>query len=380
MEKPEEEWRQLLADHAGDEWWHEVIRLAAAHTGLGTSPSRRIRFFDTLLEAGHTVLVGHCAVDAGGRLPKPTRETVIRRLYTRMTDTALSPAERYAAAEPWDALHGPPDDVNAWVRCPACGAGKQDLYVGKYPVTNAQYALFVAAGGYEEPRWWGGDKSDAWRWRKAGQRNYSSAGTDQPEYWRHARFGKSRRGHPVVGVSWYEAVAYCAWLTDLLARVRHEDTGLSEAEHALVADLLTAGVQAVRLPGDREWIRLAGGDQGGRYPWDRPGQPVRNSGNTAAITARANVSEANLRATTPVAMYPAGASHPFELHDLAGNVWEWLETWSGNDERYKALRGGSWHRLTHSARVSARLDDSPSDSSIIIGFRVVSPVVLAAGS
>lgn len=373
VEKPEEEWRQLLADHAGDEWWHEVIRLAAAHTGLGTSPSRRIRFFDTLLEAGHTVLAGHCAVDAGGRLPKPIRETVIRRLYTRMTDTALSPAERYAAAEPWDALHGPPDDVNAWVRCPACGDGKQDLYVGKYPVTNAQYALFVAAGGYEEPRWWGGEDSEDWAWRTSRHPNYRGEdAVSQPEYWRHARLGKSRRGHPVVGVSWYEAAAYCTWLTDLLARARHEDTGLREAERALVADLLTAGVQAVRLPGGREWVRLAGGDQGDHYPWDRPGQPVTNSGNTAAVTARANVSAANLGATTPVAMYPAGASHPFELHDLAGNVWEWTSGF--------ALRGGSWGSDSSRARVSARNVDYPSASDNDFGFRVVSPVVLAAGS
>lgn len=357
--------------HAGDSWWHEIILLATAMDEKLLSFERREELFGELLAHDLIVLAGACAVDAGDRLPAPAREQVVSRLYTRMTDTALSPAERYAAAEPWDALHGPPDDVNAWVRCPACGDGKQDLYVGKYPVTNAQYALFVAAGGYEEPRWWGGDKSNAWQWRKAGQRNYSSAGTDQPEYWRHARLGKSRRGHPVAGVSWYEAAAYCTWLTDLLARARHEDTGLSEAERALVADLLTAGVQAVRLPSDGEWTRLAGGYQGVRYPWDRPGQPVTNSGNTAAITARANVSEANLRATTPVAMYPAGASHPFELHDLAGNIWEWASGFS--------LRGGSWYNYANGARVPSRGVSGPSDSNDLIGFRAVSPVVLAAG-
>ena len=154
--------------HAGDSWWHEIILLATAIDEKLLSAERREELFEQLLTHEQIVLAGECAVDAGDRLPAPTRDRVMARLYARMTDATLPPAERFAAAEPWDALHGPPDDVNAWVRCPACGDGKQDLYVGKYLVTNAQYALFVAAGGYDEPRWGGGENSEGWQGGEAG--------------------------------------------------------------------------------------------------------------------------------------------------------------------------------------------------------------------
>ena len=120
-----------------------------------------------------------------------------------------------------DALGWLPEDLNGWARCPATADDERDLLAGRYPVTNAQYELFLRAGGYDDPAYWGGEASDGWRWRTGGERPISdSKGKDEPEYWQEARFGRDRRGFPAGGVAWYEAAAYCAWLAAPLRRAR----------------------------------------------------------------------------------------------------------------------------------------------------------------
>ena len=93
---------QAVLAHAGDPWWEEVILLAAAHDLL--SEERRELLLVALLEQGHLILVGQCAVDAGTRLPAPLREQIKNQLYARMTDGTRDPKERYAAGLQLDAL------------------------------------------------------------------------------------------------------------------------------------------------------------------------------------------------------------------------------------------------------------------------------------
>jgi formylglycine-generating enzyme required for sulfatase activity len=253
-----------------------------------------------------------------------------------------------------------PGDLDTWVEVEIPNPKFQTprrIYVGRYPVTNHQFARFIAADGYKERgrRWW---SDEGWAWRI--EKHDSYRGEDpvtQPEYWDHPRFGKNRRGYPVVGVSWYEANAYCAWLTEEL-----EVSGFKfRVWHGGKPETLNLGSETltVRLPTEAEWVAAAGGEEGDRYPWG-----------TKWHESCANTREGGIDGTTPVAMYPSGQSLP-GVWDMGGNVWEWMRSWYDEEHRRRALRGGSWYGDREFARVRARVRLGPDRSYFNGGFRVV---------
>lgn len=369
----DDEMLTAIIDHAEDSWWREVILLAVAHERL--SNKRRKLLLEALLKAGRVVLVGECAIDAGGRLPHPTRKLIVDQLYTQMVDDKCESQVRFEAGKTLDGLGWLPSDMNQWVPCEGCGEAGETVLVMKYPVTSAQFALFMAAGGYENPSYWGGEDSQGWRWRLSEHNDWRGKGpVTEPEYWQGAEYGKQRRGFPVVGVSWYEGTAYGRWLTDVLARLLAGDESVTAEERDLVADLVEAGARQVRLPTEAVWECVAGGGDNERYPWDTPNRPVTN--NKADIAKRANVSENNVNGTTPVGMHPQGASDPFGVWDLAGNMWEWTDSWYDTGERRRVLRGGSWDLNSEYARAGVRYYFHPDFSDDHIGFRLVSPIIL----
>ena len=162
---------------------------------------------------------------------------------------------------------------------------EQSFAIARYPVTVAQFGLFMAAGGYEEPRYWGGTHSDGWQWRMKDHGSYRGEGpVTQPEYWLQPRWHGQNR--PIVGVSWYEAAAYCAWLA--------EESG-----------------REYRLPTEEEWERAARHTDGRQYAWGNDGQD-----------GIINSSEAGISRTTAAGAFPRGAA-ACGAQDMSGNVWEW---------------------------------------------------------
>ncbi len=162
----------------------------------------------------------------------------------------------------------------------------------------------------------------------------------------------------MVGASWYEAAAYAAWLMEQLSVEGYELQVWRNGQ--LAAFSLQPGT-LVRLPTDAEWLRLAGGEKEGkqeRYPWDAPGSRSVTDLETAACKkdapGAANTYEAGLGGTSPVAMYPLGAGQPFGLWDLAGNAWEWTDSWYDKEQTVRVLRGGSWNPRQRLARPSGR--------------------------
>lgn len=174
--------------------------------------------------------------------------------------------------------------------------------IAKYPLTNGQYAPFIEAGGYGQKKWW----------TEAGWQTRESEKWTEPRYWRDAQWNQP--DCPVVGVSWYEAVAYCAWLSEVSG-------------------------ERIVLPTEQQWQRAAQGDSQRAYPWgdDWDCNRCNNS-----------VSPCDSNQTTAVTAYEGRGDSPFGVVDMSGNVYEWCLTeyksGSANINRTEALvlRGGSW--------------------------------------
>ena len=217
-------------------------------------------------------------------------------------------------------------DIERWLETetPRHTVHLDAFWIDAHPVTVAQYKKFIDATDYEKPRLWDDERFN---------------GPDQP----------------VVGVSWYDAMAYCQW----------------------------AGK---RLPTETEWEKAArGGLVGKRFPW---GDPDIDG-------TKANYDQ-NESGTTPVRKYPANG---YGLYDMAGNVWEWcLDEYQAdfyakspaenpfpegdtssvidnftNVKTRRVLRGGSWYYGPGNLRCAARDGDRPDLRDSNLGFRCASP-------
>ena len=206
-----------------------------------------------------------------------------------------------------------------------------DYTMARTPITQAQYAAFVQATGRRAPN--------------------MDADWVQPYNWSGTTPPGGKEDHPVVLVSWHDAVAYCHWLA--------EATG-----------------KPYRLPTEAEWEKAARGTDGLIYPWGNEWDPQR-----------CNFGEGGSGGTTAVGTYPRGAS-PYELLDMAGNVWEWCSSlhrgypYRADDGREdsgasgsRVVRGGSFLFHRYGARCAVRLSYNPDNRDYNLGFRVVvSPI------
>jgi formylglycine-generating enzyme required for sulfatase activity len=194
--------------------------------------------------------------------------------------------------------------------------------MARYPVTNAEYLAYVQATGKAPPR-----------------------------HWKGGEIPEGLDDHPVVSVSWRDAEAYCAWLSE---KLKHRDR------------------ERVRLPTEAEWEYAARGAEGRTYPW----------GEEPPAKDRANYGDSNA-GTSPVGSFPKGAT-PEGLHDLAGNVWEWCADWYGPYSEFtgpnpkgpdkgetRVLRGGAFDDGAELLRAASRGNGLRDVGDLRVGFRVV---------
>jgi formylglycine-generating enzyme required for sulfatase activity len=199
--------------------------------------------------------------------------------------------------------------------------------IARYPITHAQFQAFIEDGGYADRRWWQGL-------------------AEHPETPAEPQW--SEPNHPRETVSWYEAMAFCAWLSARRG-------------------------EAITLPTEEQWEKAARGMAGGAYPYPCDGYR----------SGYANIDELMDRhtfgRTTPVGIYPQGAS-PDGVLDLVGNVWEWClneyrrpaQIGKGGKES-RVLRGGSWNHSLGNARASGRDKLRPYFRLVNVGIRVLVP-------
>ena len=199
--------------------------------------------------------------------------------------------------------------------------------IARYPITNRQYALFIAEGGYANPAWW---SEYGWRVRER-------QGWIEPRYWGQRDFDGD--DSPVMGVTWHEAGAFCCWLS-------------------------AATGEPVTLPTEQQWQRAAQGDDGREFPW----------GSDDPDETRCNWAR-NVDGTTPVTQYPLGAS-PYGVMDLSGNVWEICRTsWDSGGTHLdgaerRIVRGGCWvNDSPITLMVTQRDGPHPADTYHLFGFR-----------
>ena len=256
-------------------------------------------------------------------------------------------------------------DLYRFIEIRAAPERPSPFWIGKYPVTNAQYARFLDETDFVKEDFWKGflkfnkDCIQIGRWKDEGLewlQKESDGERIEPRFWSDDKFGNRNPENPVVGITWYEANAYCNWLCS-----HWQELTESRATPSLRPRL-------VRLPLELEWLTAAGGDKPwGRYPWDAP---RRATSDKEEIVRRANVAESKIGHTTAVNAYLYGSA-PFGVMALAGNVWEWQANYHGVKEGWLALRGGSWFSSREFARVSFRGGFRPQFRDNVVGFRVV---------
>jgi formylglycine-generating enzyme required for sulfatase activity len=215
-----------------------------------------------------------------------------------------------------------------------------------------QYRRFMQANGYNRREFW---SDDGWAWRtgtydnkvpKEHRDRLSRRPVNkrhEPYFWHDLKWNNPLA--PVVGVSWFEAKAYCNWLAQELKR-------------------------RVRLPTNGEWARAAREAYGCKYPWGN--EFDRRRLNCAAWWQDddyVSFFDDRIASTTIVGQFAEGNS-PAGVSDLGGNVWEWT-SWGCSKAR-RLVRGGAWNDEFLNLHTTSDAN-FPDFADTGIGFRVVSP-------
>jgi formylglycine-generating enzyme required for sulfatase activity len=222
-----------------------------------------------------------------------------------------------------------------------------EYFIGRFPVTNDDYARFLRATGYPSPG------VRVLPLVAAASHDSVFRELAAPYVWESAVAPAGHGNHPVVLIRYDDAQAYCAWLSTAIGR-------------------------AVRLPTEAEWEKAArGGLEGRRYPWG----PDIDGASANFLTDPASKRQ---RGTRPTGTYEP---NPFGLYDMSGNVWEWVSDWYAGDYygqgdardpqgpasgNMRIVRGGGWTTDNVAMlRCAYRHRVPPDTYTYGIGFRIV---------
>ena len=216
---------------------------------------------------------------------------------------------------------------------PARNVNLDKFWIDIHEVTNEQYLEFVIATGH----------------RPALDDSCETPACRKGNLWKGKSFPKEIAHQPVTQVNWYDAEEYCQW-------------------------------RGKRLPTEAEWEKAARGPMGNMYPWGNSPPPGK---------ATYRRKWAGVRTMTDVGSYPSGVS-VYGVHDLAGNVWEWVADWYGQKYyqekvrenpkgpetgKFKVVRGGSWVNYADTLHSAFRRWSRPEVRFNDTGFRCAKDAV-----
>ncbi|MBL8191084.1 MAG: SUMF1/EgtB/PvdO family nonheme iron enzyme, partial [Acidobacteria bacterium] len=340
------------------EWWERTNWEVAAVLFAGLYNNDCTKAVEWVAEANPEVAaqcidlsgVGHTLnADARKRLTKEWTDR-LTNLKSDSNPKARAAVGRALAITRWDyrkgvgVVDGLPDIE--WKEIPEgeflYGEKSQKLtlptfWISRFPVTYAQFQTFVDdPEGLKDTRWFEG---------LAASEEEHQAGDQAFKF----------DNHPRERVSWYQAMAFCRWLSWRMGTT---------------FDLKKVTEWAVRLPTEFEWVKAARGTDGRLYPY----------GNDFDQT-KGNTYETGIGQTSAVGIFPNGAS-PYGVEEMSGNVWEWCLTDYGKpqiearkenlgNDNTRVLRGGSWGSGQVYARAVCRYYVRPANRDFNFGFRVL---------
>ncbi len=345
------------------QWWQRTNWEEAAVLLAGLYSDDATPIIEWLSDA-QPEIAAQCIARSGAHTPETTRAVMREKWLPRLTDVQSEPNAlaraaigRALAQTGLDNRHGVgvrdglPDIADLVIPAGSFKYGDKGesdnqpqtlklpaFRISRYPVTMAQFQCFVDDNGYGDDRWWQDLAADEKHRREPGEQAFKFA------------------NHPREGVSWYDAIAFCRWLS------WRWDGGY---------DLKKIDEWKARLPTEFEWERAARGTDGRLYPYEGEFDP-----------AKGNVAQSIGETTNAVGIYPHGAS-PDGVEEMSGNVWEWcLNNYDKkpvvearkvklDNDKNRVLRGGSWISNDVDARAVYRSDIRPGLRLNNFGFRVV---------
>jgi formylglycine-generating enzyme required for sulfatase activity len=255
-------------------------------------------------------------------------------------------------------------------------------WISRYPVTNGQYDQFVQANGYGQESYWP-EAQAAGVWKDGKVKGWRD---DEPRN-QPANYGDpfNLSNHPVVGVTWYEALAFTRWLTD----------------YWYEQEILPKDWRVV-LPSEAEWEKAARG--GLKIPQKHkiqstsdelsfyPNIALRNNSlpnrkfpwGKSFDPDKANIGTVDLNTSAPGCF--SNGSSPYGVIDMSGNVWEWTSSikkqypYDPSDGRenlkadcsiHRVLRGGSFSNILSNGYCTSRPSSSPEAFHRTGGFRLM---------
>jgi formylglycine-generating enzyme required for sulfatase activity len=335
-----------------------ALRVVEETRLLAAPPERRLAAF-----CADLCSVATAVLTAVARFPAPAQRDIAGRLLG---------SDPFPGHDPRKGVGLRPDglpDID-WAPIPNDGAfiyqknarrAEPDFWIARYPVTYAQYRAFLdAKDGFANPQWWRGLAAPKDQQQRPGEQRFP--------HW----------NHPAENVSWYDAIAFCRWLT---AKVKAQVAAKAAGWEMLLPPGWDARLPLrITLPTEWQWEKAARGQDGRQFPWGE--KYISGNANIDETYGSSKVGPHYLQKTSAVGMYPQGAS-PYGVLDMSGNVWEWcLNEYEKPDRTQeegaanRVLRGGSWYNYVDVASALARIHFWSYDRLDDGGFRVVGVAVV----